>query len=221
MKYKAIIFDLDGTLINSLEDIADAMNKVLTENNYPTHSYESYNYFIGNGLRKLVSRALPENHQNEIDHCYEDMMRIYGENCMQKTKPYNGILNLLDELRSLNILLSVLSNKSDELTKKITQAIFPEYFEPVLGLTSEEFKKPNPATAIQISEQLNCKPSEIIFVGDSDIDMQTATNAGMYPIGVTWGYGTKGELLSDGAKFLLNKPSDLMVFLTEEFRVRV
>jgi phosphoglycolate phosphatase len=212
MKYKAIIFDLDGTLINSLEDIADAMNKVLIDNNYPTHTYESYNYFIGNGLRKLVSRALPDANKNEseIDRCYEAMMTYYGENCIRKTKPYNGIQALLNELSSQNISLSVLSNKSDPLTKKITQTIFPDSFEPVIGLISEELKKPNPSTAIQISKKLNCNPSEIIFVGDSGIDMQTATQAGMFAVGVSWGYRTKEELLLDGAKFILNQPSDLM-----------
>jgi phosphoglycolate phosphatase len=210
MKYRAIIFDLDGTLINSLEDIADAMNKVLIDNNYPTHTYESYNYFIGNGLRKLVSRALPEEKQNEIHRCYEAMMTIYGENCIQKTKPYDGIQALLNELSSKNIHLSVLSNKSDALTKKITQAIFPDSFEPVSGLTTEELKKPNPSAAIQISKHLKCSPSEVIFVGDSGIDMQTATQAGMYAVGVSWGYRTKDELLADGAKYLLNQPSDLL-----------
>lgn len=213
MKYKAIIFDLDGTLINSLEDIADAMNKILIDNNYPTHIYESYNYFIGNGLHKLVSRALPEDKQNEIDRCYEAMMTHYGENCIQKTKPYDGIQDLLEQLNSQNIPVSVLSNKSDALTKRITKAIFPECFEPIMGLTSEELKKPNPSTAIQISKELNCNPSEIIFVGDSGIDMQTATQAGMYAVGVSWGYRTKEELLSEGAKFILNEPSDLMKFL--------
>ncbi|HSD08952.1 HAD-IA family hydrolase [Flavobacterium sp.] len=212
MKYKAIIFDLDGTLINSLEDIADAMNKVLIDNDYPTHNYESYNYFIGNGLRKLVTRALPENRRNEeeIDRCYELMMDYYGENCIQKTKPYTGIQALLDELNLKSIPMNVLSNKSDVLTKKITESIFPEYFNLVVGLTSEEFKKPNPFTAIQMSEQLNCTPSEIIFVGDSGIDMQTATQAGMYAVGVSWGYRPKDELFSEGAKFFLNEPSDLM-----------
>lgn len=210
MKYKAIIFDLDGTLINSLEDIADAMNKVLTDNNYPTHNYESYNYFIGNGIRKLVSRALPVDKQNEIDRCYEAMMAIYGEDCIQKTKPYEGIQTLLNELSSRNIPLSVLSNKSDILTKKITQSIFPKHFEPVIGLTTEELKKPNPATAIQMSTSLNCTPSEIIFVGDSGIDMQTATQAGMLAVGVSWGYRTEEELLLEGAKFILNHPLDLI-----------
>ncbi|WP_348797351.1 HAD family hydrolase [Flavobacterium adhaerens] len=212
MKYKAIIFDLDGTLINSLEDIADAMNKVLDENKYPTHDYKSYNFFIGNGIRKLVSRALPEDKRNEteIDRCYEAMMDYYGENCIRKTKPYQGIQALLNELNSKNIPISVLSNKSDSLTKKITHSIFPEYFEPVVGLTSEALKKPNPSTAIQISEKLNCNPSEVVFVGDSGIDMQTATQAGMYAVGVSWGYRTKEELFLEGAKLFLEEPSDLM-----------
>lgn len=215
MKFKAIIFDLDGTLINSLEDIADAMNKVLIDNKYPSHSYNSYNYFIGNGLRKLVARALPENHndENEINRCYQAMMLHYGENCIQKTKPYLGIQALLDELREMKIPISVLSNKSDVLTKKITQNLFPDFFEPIIGLTSEELKKPNPTTAIQISQQLNCMPSEIIFVGDSGIDMETATQAGMYAVGVSWGYRPKEELLHDGAKLILNQPMDLLKLL--------
>src|SRR6188768_2521696 len=120
MKFKGIIFDLDGTLVNSLEDIADAMNSVLQDLNYSTHSYEAYQYFIGSGLRNLVSKALPATHNDEkhINSCYQLMIEKYSDSCTCKTKSYDGIRELLDYLISQNIKLSVFSNKSDVLTKK-------------------------------------------------------------------------------------------------------
>ncbi|HEU4790289.1 MAG TPA: HAD family hydrolase [Flavobacterium sp.] len=215
MKFKGVIFDLDGTLVNSLEDIADAMNTVLQNLNYPTHNYEAYQYFIGSGLRNLVSKALPATHNNEkhIDHCYQLMIEEYRDNCTRKTKPYDGIIELLDHLISNNIKLSVFSNKSDELTKKITTALFPNYFDPIVGLSVEALKKPNPSEAIAISKSLGLKTEEIIFVGDSGIDMQTATNANMLAVGVSWGYRPIEELIANGAKHILSKPLDLIQIL--------
>ncbi len=215
MKFKGVIFDLDGTLVNSLEDIADAMNSVLQSLNYPTHSYEVYQYFIGSGLRNLVSKALPANINDEtqIDHCYHLMIEIYRDNCTRKTKPYDGIFELLDELKSRNIQLSVFSNKADALTKEITATIFPDYFNPIIGLTTEPLKKPNPSKATEISKNFGLKAEEILFIGDSGIDMQTATNANMCAVGVLWGYRPEEELLSNGAKQLLSNPLDLLQIL--------
>jgi phosphoglycolate phosphatase len=215
MKFKAVIFDLDGTLVNSLEDIADAMNIVLQANNYPTHNYETYNYFIGSGIRNLVAKALPTEHneESEIARCFDAMMVVYRDNCILKTKPYDDIIALLDTLVSRKLKLSILSNKSDEFTKIMVHAIFPDYFEPVIGLTTEEHKKPNPFTVLQISKDLGVTPQEIIFVGDSDVDMQTATNAAMYPVGVSWGYRPKETLIAEGAKYILNHPLDLITLL--------
>lgn len=215
MKCKGIIFDLDGTLVNSLEDIADAMNSVLQNLNYPTHSYEVYQYFIGSGLRNLVSKALPAdaNNETQIDRCYHLMIEAYRTICTHKTKPYSGIFELLDELKSRNIQLSVFSNKADDLTKEITATIFPDYFNPIVGLTTEPLKKPNPFKTLEISKSLGLKAEEIIFIGDSGIDMQTATNANMLAVGVLWGYRPEEELLSNGAKYILNQPSDLLEIL--------
>jgi phosphoglycolate phosphatase len=215
MKFKGVIFDLDGTLVNSLEDIADAMNKVLQDLNYPTHSYKDYQYFIGSGLRNLVGKSLPETHndENQIEKCLNLMVAIYRDACTNKTKPYQGIIELLEDLRSRKIKLSVFSNKSDELTKKIVADLFPNYFETAVGLSVEALKKPNPSEAIEISKSLGLKPEEMIFVGDSGIDMQTATNANMHAVGVLWGYRPTNELISNGAKLILNHPLDLIPIL--------
>ncbi|MEO7978069.1 HAD family hydrolase [Flavobacterium sp.] len=212
MKYKGIIFDLDGTLVNSLEDIADSMNKVLQDLNYPTHSYDVFQYFIGSGLRNTVAKALPayNNTDEQIEICFESMVKGYSESCTLKTKPYEGIIELLDNLVSRNIKLAVFSNKADELTKKITAEIFPDYFDASVGLTVESLKKPNPFKALALSESWNLKPEEIIFIGDSEIDMQTAVNANMFPVGVTWGYRTEGELNASGAKLVIHNPLQLI-----------
>lgn len=215
MKFKGIIFDLDGTLVDSLHDISDAMNKVLQGLNFPTHSYETYQYFIGSGLRNLVTKALPSssNNKEQIEICFNLMVTEYRKICTLKTKPYEGILELLDNLTSQNIKMAVFSNKADELTKKIASEIFPNHFDKAVGLSTEELKKPNPFEAVEISKKWNLKPEEILFVGDSDIDMQTAINANMFPVGVTWGYRTKEELKNSGAKVVINNASELIEIL--------
>lgn len=215
MKFKGIIFDLDGTLVNSLEDISDAMNAVLADLNYPTHNYDTYQYFIGNGLRKLVARALPSsnNTEDEVQVCFENMLKTYDSNCVQKTKPYKEIAELIYDLNPKGIKLAVFSNKADELTKKVTEALFPNLFDAIAGLTTEELKKPNPLKAIEISKNWNLQPEEILFVGDSDVDIETALNAKMFPVGVTWGYRTKEELKASGAKVVINTPFELLNIL--------
>lgn len=215
MKFKGIIFDLDGTLVDSLHDISDAMNTVLESLNYPTHTYDTYQYFIGSGLRNLISKALTSsnNKEEQIEICFEMMIQEYRKICTSKTKPYEGILELLDNLTSQNIKLAVFSNKADELTKKIASEIFPNHFDTAVGLSTEELKKPNPFEAIEISKKWNLKPEEILFVGDSDIDMKTAVNANMFPVGVSWGYRTEEELKSSGAKLVINNASELIEIL--------
>lgn len=215
MKFKGVIFDLDGTLVDSLEDLADAMNKVLEKLNFPTHSYDDYQFFIGNGLRNLVSKSLPTTHNddNQIDSCYDMMIEIYNKACTNKTKPYTGIVELLDQLTSHNIKLGVFSNKAEDLTKLVVATLFPNYFEAVVGFTTDALKKPNPNKAIEISKSMGLKIEDMIFIGDSDIDMETATNANIYAVGVLWGYRSKEDLLASGAKYILTHPSDLIAIL--------
>ena len=215
MKFKGIIFDLDGTLVNSLEDIADAMNKALQSLDYPTHSYDDYQYFIGSGLRNLVSKALPEtnNDENQIEKSLNSMIDVYRDNCTNQTKAYQGIVELLNELKSRKLKLGVFSNKADALTKEITKALFPDVFDPIVGLSTESLKKPNPFEALEISKSWGLQPEEMIFVGDSGIDMQTATNANMHAVGVSWGYRPEKELMENGAQHILNHPLDLIPIL--------
>ncbi len=216
MKFKGVIFDLDGTLVNSLEDLADSMNIVLQNNNFPTHELQAYRYFIGNGLRNLVRKTLPEEHKDEatVTQCLSSMIETYRNNCINKTRPYQGIAELLNELASRNIKLSVFSNKADELTQKIVPSLLPNWkFEEIVGLTTEANKKPSPIGALQISKKLAIQPEEILYVGDSGVDMQTANNAGMYAVGALWGFRPKEELTSNGAQYLLTHPLDLIQLL--------
>ena len=212
MNFKGVLFDLDGTLVNSLEDIANAMNSVLSHYNYPTHTLADYKSFTGKGILSLVQVALPKTARDEktVTSCHQQFLEIYSENCTVNTKPYDGIIPLLDELKARQLKLAVFSNKADHFTKKIVETLMPGYFNSVAGLKIEAHKKPNPLVALQICEQLNIKPEETIYVGDTNVDMQTATNATMYGVGVLWGFRTKEELIANGAKQTLNHPLDLL-----------
>lgn len=213
MNFKAVIFDLDGTLVNSIEDLADSMNEVLRQNDLPVHNMEAYKYFVGNGLRNLVKAALPESHQEEafIKNAMAEMMEIYSDNCLNKTTFYKDIPNLLDSLVLRDIKAAVFSNKPDELTKKVVKALFPDHhFEAVIGFTDESLKKPNPVVALSICDALGLPPKNVLYVGDSGVDMQTANNAGMIAVGALWGFRTKEELALNGARYFLNHPLNLL-----------
>lgn len=216
MKFKAIIFDLDGTLVNSLEDIANSMNGVLQKRNLQVHETENYKTFIGNGLRNLVSTTLPEAQRDDavIQLCLDEMLAHYSENCLVKTQLYEGIPALLDELVKRGIKLAIFSNKKDELTKKIAAQLLNKWpFEVVVGMTTEERRKPSPEVPIEIANKLGLQPGEIIFAGDSGVDMQTAVNSGMYAAGVTWGFRTAEELTKNGADVLIHYPADFFNIL--------
>lgn len=217
MSFKGVIFDLDGTMVNSIEDLADSMNIVLKNHHFPTHELESYKYFVGKGIRNLISNALPKTHQDNslIDSCFEMMLEVYRANCVNKTKIYKGIPELLDELILRKMRLAIFSNKADEFTIRIVDSILGKWnFEPVIGFTTEELRKPNPKVALQIRKNFGISSSEILYVGDSGVDMQTANNAGMTAVGVTWGFRTEQELVENGAKFILHHPLDLLKILS-------
>ena len=214
MNYRAVIFDLDGTLADTLKDIADNMNRALDANGFPTHEYDDYRYFIGDGLRNLVARCLPESARTDavITACHDRMMAEYHLNYLVKTRLYDGIPELLDKLSSHRIKMAVLSNKADPLTQKICNDLLKDWkFEVVMGANDRFPRKPDPASAWFISEQIGVMPANICFLGDSDVDMKTATAAGLYPVGAGWGFRPKEELVENGAKLVIDHPTDLLV----------
>lgn len=213
MRFNGVVFDLDGTLVNSLEDIADSMNSVLKEHGFPTHDLTEYKAFVGRGMRNLVVRSLPEDARDEapIALCRDSLLKVYGENCLKKTRPYEGITDLLDGLDLRKMVRAVFSNKIDHLTKRIVEALFPgRPFPVVVGAGAGMPEKPDPAGVLSVARQLGIEPERLIYVGDSDVDMETAHNAGMHPAGALWGFRTREELAAHGAGSLLEHPLDLL-----------
>jgi phosphoglycolate phosphatase len=213
MKFKAVIFDLDGTLINTLEDIADATNIFLRKLGYPEHDLEDYKYFVGNGIEPLVKRVLPESQRSEenLRRCVGLMKAEYAQRLTKKSSPYPGISDLIDGFVTAGYRTSILSNKSDEATRQIVAELLPRWrFDRVQGAKADVPKKPDPAAALNIAEQCGIAPRETLFWGDTAIDMQTARAGGMYGIGVLWGFRPAQELIAGGAKMLINEPRDFL-----------
>lgn len=213
MKFEAVIFDLDGTLIDTLEDISDAMNMVLENHAYSSHTYQQYKFFIGKGIKKLVEQALPSNQRTEkvIEACFSEMMQVYQQNCLNKTKMYEGIKEVLRELKEKDMPMAVFSNKNHELTLPIVNDLIgQDIFKIILGAQSSFPTKPSPDGAILISKELGIAPEKIAYIGDTDTDMKTANAAGMYAIGVLWGFREREELIANGAKITIEHPHDLL-----------
>ena len=216
MKFKAVIFDLDGTLLDTLEDLADATNLVLRSLGYPEHDLQAYKYFVGNGIEPLVARALPESQRNEenLQRCVALMKSEYARRWTTKSHPYPGIAELLAGFQACGYQLNILSNKADEATQRIVAELLSDWrFNAVVGATATAPKKPDPTTAFNIAEQCGSTPGETLFLGDTAIDMQTAHACGMYGIGVLWGFRPAEELIAGGARMLISAPQDLLPWL--------
>lgn len=216
MKFKAIIFDLDGTLLDTIKDIADSMNTTLEKLGYPPHKIEDYYYFVGEGMEVLCRKVLPaHNNSSEIiAKCVELMKSEYQKNWSKTTRPYDGISELLNDLQRMGLKLAVHSNKPDEFTKTFVRHFFPEtQFAIILGESKDFPRKPAPEGALHIARILKIPPGDILYIGDSGIDMKTGISAGMYPVGVLWGFRNAEELISNGAKRLIKKPPELLQLL--------
>ena len=213
---KACIFDLDGTLINSLEDLAEGINRMLDDHGYPRQPIEAFPLYIGDGVRSLVLKALPESvlESEDIEARVADYQRHYQDTWKDKTSPYPGITDLLKTLHAEGFKLAVLSNKPHAFTQLCCDHFFPDVsFEVVFGARPNVPRKPDPAGAFEIAEILGLKPDECAFIGDSGFDMATAVNAGMLPVGVTWGFRDEEELRSFGAKVLISQAEELLAVL--------
>jgi len=216
MRYKAVIFDLDGTLLDTIEDLGDSMNSVLEKHGYPVHDLKAYKYFVGNGMRNLVLRALPENRRDSasVDQGLIEMQSEYAKRWADKTRPYPGIPALLDALTEKGIKLAVLSNKLDKFSNDIVKKLLPHWdFYPVYGERKGVPIKPDPAGALEIAGILGLSPEEFLYLGDSGVDMKTAVSAGMYAIGVLWGFRNAGELRENGANMIIADPLEVLKLL--------
>ncbi len=209
---RAFIFDLDGTLLDSLGDLADTVNHVLAVQGFPTHPEEAFRYFVGNGMTMLLRRAAPADlSDSDIPALVETAEARYAECWGLRTRPYPGISRLLRALAVQSVPLGVLSNKPDHFTRLMVAHFFPDIaFFDVRGRTLDFPLKPDPAAALDMAARLGISPEHIRFVGDSRMDMETARNAGMIPVGVTWGFRPRSELLENGAAHLAEKAEDLL-----------
>lgn len=212
LSYKAVIFDLDGTLVDSLDDLADSVNEVLRSYGYPTHPTESYKHKIGNGARMLLKRALPEGSaESLVDEALGKYKALYAQRFLIKTRPYDGILAVVELLRQRHIPLAICTNKHHEAAEAIVSKLFPQgTFQCVCGEQPNKPRKPAPDAVLGIAQALGMSPDEVVYIGDSEVDMQTGVNAGMLPVGVLWGFRDRRELEANGAKIILSSPAELM-----------
>lgn len=211
--FRAVLFDLDGTLLDTLEDLADSLNCVLSTLGLPQHPVAAYKTFVGDGVENLVIRAAPQTERDQElrQRLVSGMRSEYGKRWACKTRPYPGIVELLDNLASRQLKMAVLSNKPQEFTELcVNQFLSGWRFSEVRGLDTHTPRKPDPTAALAIAQRLGVEPTNFVYLGDTDTDMRTATAALMYPVGVLWGFREADELLANGAQTLLNHPLDLL-----------
>ena len=204
---KAVVFDLDGTLLNTLVDLKESTNFALRKFNYPERTLEEVRCFVGNGVRKLIERAVPEDCKN-IDECLEVFKNNYSENMYNHTQAYNGILKILEELHKDKVKIGVVSNKFDSAVKELCKKYFGDLVDIAIGQNDDVPKKPAPDGVLKAMKILGSDKNSTIYAGDSDVDIQTAKNAGLKCIGVTWGFRTKDYL--KGADFIVDSPDEIL-----------
>ena len=212
MACEGVIFDLDGTLLDTLEDLADSMNCALAKVGCPGHPVEAYKTMVGDGVKTLAMRALPPHARDEQTVATVAAMRAeYALRWKNKTRPYPGIPELLDALTARGVRMAVLSNKPHDATVDCVRVLLPKWtFSVVQGQVDSMPKKPDPAGALAIARTWGVAPEEILYLGDTDTDMQTATAAGMVAVGVLWGFRDDTELRTNGARHILKTPADFL-----------
>ena len=215
--FQAIILDVDGTLLDTLQDLADSMDGTLRHFGFPVHELEKYKYFVGDGMENLVRRSLPDSVKTDprlISRCIEMMRQIYERNWNVKSRPYPGIPELLDALTARGLKMAVLSNKPHVLTQRVIEDLLPAWrFEVVMGERPPVPRKPDPSSALEIANRLGVEPAGFLYLGDTATDMKTANSAGMYAVGALWGFRNAEELILSGAKKLIAKPAELLELL--------
>ncbi len=208
---KAIIFDLDGTLLNTLNDLADSVNHILTSHNMKNRTVDEIRSFIGNGIPTLIARSVPENTDTDtLRICVEEMQVYYKAHADIKTKPYDGITELLSELKTKNIASAVVTNKAEDSAKLLCNRKFGNMFSFVIGDNGKDRLKPAPDNVFRALRLLDVNKEDVLYVGDSDVDMVTAKNAGLRSVGVSWGFRDSDVLKKCGADYIIHSPEELL-----------
>ena len=213
---RAVMFDLDGTLLDTIEDLEDSMNAVLASLGLPPHDTAAYRRFVGDGVAKLIERALPADRRDPewVARLIPLMREEYGRRYDVKSRPYEGIPDLLAGLAARGVPATVLSNKPDELTRLCIEKLLPGFdFAVVRGARPDIPRKPDPTAALEIADEMEIAPGEFLYLGDTNTDMRTAVAAGMVAVGALWGFREGAELTASGAKRLIEKPTDLLELL--------
>lgn len=208
--YQLVIFDLDGTLLNTLGDLAAAGNHALKAMGCPVHPVGAYRRFVGNGIPNLVHRILPENHtEEEHRQCYSLFNEYYSAHKTDLTAPYEGIAELVRQLDSLGVICCVNTNKAHDFASELVRGFFGDSVRDIIGQGGGFALKPSPEAALELCRRYNVPPARALYVGDSNVDMQTAAAAEIDSCGVLWGFRDKEELLENGAKHLAPAPAQL------------
>lgn len=213
-RYKAVIFDLDGTLLNTLEDLTDAVNHVMRQFNYPEHTIEEIRSFVGNGIKLLIERSLPYGKDNpEFDKVFSEFKSYYTSHCQIKTRPYDGIMELISSLKEQGYKLAIVSNKNQSAVTELNNIYFSDYISTAIGEKEGVRKKPAPDTVIKALNELGISSDDAVYVGDSDVDRETAKNSDMDCISVTWGFRERKLLESLKPYAIIDKPAELFNYV--------
>ena len=207
------IFDLDGTLLDSLEDLANSANEMLAAEGFPSHEVARYRTFVGDGARNLVERILPPESRNPevIDRCLARYAETYARRWDERSQPYEGMAELLDALEARGIALAVLSNKPHAATERCMARFFGKWtWTVILGQQEGRPRKPDPAGVFEILRRTGITPGETVYLGDTDTDMRTAVGAGVFAVGVLWGFREREELETHGAEVVIERPGQLL-----------
>ncbi len=214
MRYNTVIFDLDGTLLSTLDDIRDSANYALRECGFSERSLEEINNFVGNGTNYLMAKAVPENTpKDKLEECTKIYRNHYANNIDNKTAPYKGIMEMLEKMKDKGFKMAVVSNKFDSAVKDLCKKYFSDFLTVAIGESPEIKRKPAPDTLYEAMKQLNSSKEDCIYVGDSDVDVNTAHNAGIPCIGVDWGFRGRQVLEDEGADYIIDRPDEIFDIL--------
>ena len=216
MKYDAVFYDMDGTVLDTLGDLTDSVNYALSQFSLPLVSPKKLATFLGNGAKRLIDRSCPEGTDQEtIDKAFEIYTAWYSDHCSIKTAPYEGIIELMEKLRALGVKQAIVSNKPDIAVKPLAEKYFPGLLELAVGDRPDFRRKPAPDTVFAAAETLNVPIEKCVYIGDSEVDVETARNAGIDGIAVTWGFRSPEQLIEAGAKVMVNNTEELFDALTK------